>query len=329
MEKFNSYLDKIMWALPLLSVAVGIILGDRISRYAFLGIYSFAIMTFTGSVSMNYKDFFNVIKKPSPIFLFLFITHVVMLIISFFLAKLFFDKINTTIGFILLFSGPVGVVSFMWTSVYKGNSPLSLTIILLDSLLSPLLVPLALYIFCGEVIKVPFSLLGKSLLFMVVIPLFLGIFLNGITKGESGRKLGGPLKPVGKLLLIITVVLNVSRVSEALTSSFAKNAGLFLFCEIMVLSSFLLAFFLCKVLHYSRENRTTISISSGMRNTAAVLVLSASYFEPSATIPIIAVIVFQQLNCGIVGKILFKNPPESLEQCDSSEQTAQVERSPE
>lgn len=305
-DRTNLFLDKIMWAIPLFGVAGGVLIGDKISAFADLSILCFSLMTFTGAISMNYKDFIPIIKKPKPLFVFLLITHVFVLIVAKYTSQLFFSNHSIVLGYILLFSGPVGVVSFMWTSIYKGNTPLSLTIVLLDSLLSPIIVPIAIFLFSKSNIAVDFSLLGKSLLFMVVIPLFLGVALNGITKGWTGKHMSKPLKPVGKILLLATLVLSVSKISNSIITSIQNNPQIYIFSEIIILFSFLFAFFYLKFFHYSFEDIKTISISCGMRNTAAMLVLATTYFEPIAGIPIISVIVFQQINCGLVGKILFQ-----------------------
>ncbi len=56
-------------------------------------------------------------------------------------------------GLVLGMVIPTGVTSFIWVSIYKGNSALTLAIILIDSLLSPFIVPYSLSLFVGQKVE--------------------------------------------------------------------------------------------------------------------------------------------------------------------------------
>jgi tagaturonate reductase len=57
-------------------------------------------------------------------------------------SSLFFrGDTDTVAGFVLLYSGPTAVAGFIWVSILGGDPALCLTLILIDSLLSPLVTP--------------------------------------------------------------------------------------------------------------------------------------------------------------------------------------------
>lgn len=51
---------------------------------------------------------------------------------------------NYITGMVLEFSVPAAVISLMWVSIYNGNSPLSLSLVVIDTILAPFLIPAVL-----------------------------------------------------------------------------------------------------------------------------------------------------------------------------------------
>ncbi|CRH79497.1 Uncharacterised protein [Chlamydia trachomatis] len=66
----------------------------------------------------------------------------------------------------------------IWVSIYKGNAILALTIILIDTLLSPFIVPYSISLFGGGSIEMDLGSIVKGLIGMVVLPSMLAMFLN-------------------------------------------------------------------------------------------------------------------------------------------------------
>ena len=102
-------------------------------------------MTFEGSLSMNFKSIKGAITHPFPVFITLGFLHIVMPLWAWGIGHIAFSGDTFTItGLILGMVIPTGITSFIWVSIHKGNTALTLAIILIDSLLSPFIVPFSL-----------------------------------------------------------------------------------------------------------------------------------------------------------------------------------------
>jgi predicted Na+-dependent transporter len=62
------------------------------------------------------------------------------------------DKLTIT-GLVLEVVIPSGVTSLLWVSVYKGDTLLTLTIALIDTLFSPIIVPYSVAFFSGTTVE--------------------------------------------------------------------------------------------------------------------------------------------------------------------------------
>ena len=82
---------------------------------------------------------------------------------------------------------PTGITSFIWVSIHKGNKALTLAIILIDSLLSPFIVPFSLSLIVGQTVEMDVSSMMNGLLFMIVLPSIAAMILNELTKGKLMR----------------------------------------------------------------------------------------------------------------------------------------------
>src|SRR5690606_3178524 len=97
------------------------------------------------SLSSNFTDLKQVLRHPLPLFVCFAVLHVVTPLIAWGAGKLMFPNDALTVtGIVLVFVIPTGVMSFLWVSMFKGNIALTLSLILLDTLLSPIIVPLSL-----------------------------------------------------------------------------------------------------------------------------------------------------------------------------------------
>ncbi|MFA6934397.1 MAG: NUDIX domain-containing protein [Sphaerochaetaceae bacterium] len=306
-EKLNALIERYMWTVAPLGIVIGVGLGDRIKAFQSWGVYIFAFMTFTGSISMKVSDFARVMKHPRNVGLFLFNNHVLIPFAGVMLGKLLCVSNPSAVeGLALVLGGPVAVVSFMWTSVYKGDSPLSLTLIMLDTLLTPILLPLTMRLAFGASIEMNTASLMASLCWMVVLPVILAVGLNELTRGKASRKSSVYLKPLGKLALFLALVANTSKVSSNVLSLGADDLVLILLCLFITVMGFFLSFFCTKAFKLDRSTSIALTFAGSLRNTSAALVVAVTFFSAEAGMPIIMIILFQQLSGSVFARILFE-----------------------
>ena len=115
-------------------------------------------------------------KRPLPLILMLFVLHVLVPVIACGIGHLLFPgNANYITGMVLEFSVPTAVISLMWVSIYNGNSPLSLSLVVIDTILAPFLIPAALKILVGSSVKMDTMGMMKELVFMIALPAVLAM----------------------------------------------------------------------------------------------------------------------------------------------------------
>jgi BASS family bile acid:Na+ symporter len=87
-------------------------------------------------------------------------------------------------GIVLVGACPGGVASNVMTYLAKGNLALSVTVTTFATLLSPLVTPLLMMMFAGQLIEVNATNMMISIVNMILIPIFAGIVTNKILYGN-------------------------------------------------------------------------------------------------------------------------------------------------
>jgi predicted Na+-dependent transporter len=303
--RFNQFIEKWMPFVTPICLTIGILSASYLSKLAFMVPWAFAFMTFTGSLGSGFRDMKKIVTDPIPLFVVLFILHVWMPMIAFGVGNLFFPGSPYFItGIVLAFVVPTGIVSLVWVSIYKGNSILTISIILLDTFLAPILIPLSLKLLVGTTVEINALGMVKDLIFMIAIPAVLAMGLNEYTKGEIKKTWSPKLAPFSKIGLVMVVSINSTKVAP-----FFKELNPVLFAiagTILLIAStgYVWGWIASRIL--KKEYSTTISmtINSGMRNISAGAVLAAQYFPGEVMFPVMIGTVFQQILVSIAAHTL-------------------------
>lgn len=307
LQKINTKLEKIMPMITPVSVITGVLLASYLKGFSYLIPWIFAFMTFAGSLSSNFKSFKEAVSHPVPIVAALVLLHIVMPLWAFGIGHLTFNGDAYTItGLVMAMVIPTGITSFIWSSIYKGNISLTLSIILLDTMLSPFVVPLTLSLIVGQKVHMDVWGIMRGLFGMVVIPSILGMYLNQLTKGRVKDALGVPLAPFTKIGVGITVMLNGAVVAPYLSRISLKLAGIVLVVFFIALTGYWLSFFTGKLLKKDRGTVVALTFTGGMRNISAGAVLAVSYFPPAVAVPVVVGMLFQQVLASLNGAALGK-----------------------
>ncbi|AEC01291.1 bile acid:sodium symporter family protein [Parasphaerochaeta coccoides] len=304
--------------MPLLTplgVVIGIIVGSSFSivqppRDGWISptvTILFGFMTFSGALSMNIRDFVSTIRKPRDIIIFFLGSHVLLPLLTYHAASLIFSaETDIPIGFLLLFSTPTAVTGYVWSSIYKGHEPLSLTLIVIDTLLAPFVVPLTISLISGASVSIDSASMMMSLLWMVALPSILGMTLNQVTHGRVSDTVVHVLKPFGKVALLIVICLNVSRIAPDILAMTWADLPIAIVACIAVAVTFIVGRLLSLAgVSGQKDRNVSMTFAIGLRNISAAMVLSISFFPPRSAIPVICGIIVQQSICAIMGKLLF------------------------
>ena len=199
---------------------------------------------------------------------------------------------------------PTGVTSVIWVTVCKGNLPLALAIILIDTLLAPIIMPTLLHIIVGAAIEVNTAGLLIDLLWMIVLPTLLGIVLNEVTKGRIQTQWSPKLAPFSKLALFAVVFINGSAISPYIKEPTWELAGIIATVLLVSVTGYTFAYVAGRLLYKKQPDvATTFMFIGGMRNISVGVVIATSYFPAKVAMPVVFGMLFQQILASTFSKL--------------------------
>ncbi|MDQ0208310.1 bile acid:sodium symporter family protein [Alkalicoccobacillus murimartini] len=314
----NRMLERALPFLTPIAVIIGVWLSSFYSNYVFLVPYIFAFITFASSLAISPKDIRNIIHYPMPILTSMIILQVIMPLVAFGVGHLFFSgNFETITGLLLAFTIPTGVVTLMWVSIYNGSRSLTLAIILINTLLSPFIVPFTLNLLIGGSISMDTWGVMSGLIMMVMLPSAVGILVNYLRKGKI-MTMSKSLAPFAKLSLLTVIMLNGSIVAPYLSSIDSNVVRIFLVVLLLAISGYLVGFLTSRRLGFSAETSISIMYNCGMRNIGAGAAIAVVYFPPAVSLPVIMGTLFQQILAALFGKVISKRLKRDLPNMNES-----------
>jgi tagaturonate reductase len=306
LRKINTFLEKGMSIITPSGIVIGLLLGNHISFLKPLVMYLFAFISLVGGFGVSVPDFFKVFKKPLPILLFFLSSYFLFPSLVWTSMHLWFtSQPDTMLGFFLLCSVPTAVVSYVWSSIYKGEAALSLTLLIIGTVLSPLFTPLIMRILSGSSVDFNVSGMVISLFKMVLIPSALGIIINQITRHSVNDHVTPCLKPFTKVAIFVLMAINASQLSESFFSTISFSLlPIIIGCLLFTFIGFSIARLLAYSAKLNREQSVSLMFASGLRNINAALVLAIDFFSPAVAIPVMLGIFFQQIMSAVSATIL-------------------------
>ncbi|MDH5162238.1 bile acid:sodium symporter family protein [Heyndrickxia oleronia] len=307
--KINKQLEKVMPLITPTCVILGVLLAAYIRDLSFLIPWIFAFMTFSGSLSSNFQSLKQAVSQPFPILIVMVILHIFMPLWAFAVGHLTFNgDAHTITGLVLGMIIPTGITSVIWVTIYKGNLAITLSVILIDTLLSPFIVPFTLSLFVSQKVEMDIFSMMNGLLWMVVVPSIVGMILNQMTKGRIQTSLGTKLAPFSKIALGVVVMLNGAVIAPHLRNINLKLIWIGVVVFFIAFTGYLFSLFIGRILKRDRETIVAITFLGGMRNISAGAVIAVTYFPASVATPVIIGMLFQQVLASLFGWVLGKKP---------------------
>ena len=303
----NKRLEQLMPLLTPLGIVLGFFLPFVFIHLRPLVPWLFGLLTLAGALRLRIAEFGNTISKPLPVLAFFLSSHVIMPLCALFASSLFFgDDPDTVAGYILLFAGPTAVSGFIWVSIFRGDRALSLTLILLATLLSPLVVPGTVSILIGAKVSMNMGSIAVSLVLMVVIPTIIGVTLNEVSRGQVPALICPYLDLVSKACIVLVIAANTSPVASRVRFNDSKIWKLAALCVLLSAGGFLISKFVAIAIRCSPAKSASLVFSGGMRNISAVTTIAIGFFPEAAALPALLGILFQQSISALMGKLLIR-----------------------
>lgn len=305
LKRFNSFIEKWMALVTPTCLLLGVCFPDIAKRGLPYVPAVFAFITFSGALKSRFKDVANVFRHPGPLIIIMLLLHVVIPVAACGAGYLFFgDNMDLITGMMLEFAVPTAVVSLMWVTIYEGNSPLSLSLVVVDTVFAPFLIPATLQILLGSAVTMDSTKMMRELVFMVALPAVAAMVLNQVTDGKAMKTWPGKLAPFSKLALMFVVTSNSSKVAPYIRDMNMQRVKVALAILVLAASGYVLGWLVAYI--FKRDHSTAVSMmyGTGMRNISAGAVIAAAYFPGEVMFPVMIGTLFQQVLAALFGKLL-------------------------
>ncbi|OMF21550.1 bile acid:sodium symporter [Paenibacillus sp. FSL H8-0548] len=291
---FNRHFERWMFILIPGSLIFGFIFARQLQPYIETVPYLFAYVTLTMAIGCGLGQLREVMKRPGIMALTFVIAHVISPLVAFGLGSLVFGADSPyVVGLVLFTIIPIGVSTVLWVGMSGGSVPLMLAMVVLDSALSPLVVPAGIHLFFDSAVEVKAGPIIIDLLIIIVLPTIIGVGLNQMSRGRIQNAVAPYTSPLSKLCFVAVVSLNASAIAPHLDK--LKQDMVLLIPLVVVLVGLCYAFGYigtAKLRNY--EQQVTVSYATGMRNISLGIVLALGYFSPLAAVPVVLSILIQQ-----------------------------------
>lgn len=241
------------------------------------------IIMFGMGITLSTDDFKEVAKRPMAVLLGVVAHYVIMPGIAYALCKIMQLPPEVAIGVLLVGCCPSGTASNVMTYLARGNTALSVACSVASTFLSPILTPAIFYVLASEWIHIDAAGMFKSVLMVVLVPIILGVIVQGIL-GKKVQKIVG-ITPLLSVIAIVAIVAAVVAVSQAKIA----QTGMLILAVVMLHNAFgfLLGYFAGRLIGLSHFDSKAISLETGMQNSGLGAALAAVHFKtnPVAAVP--------------------------------------------
>ena len=296
--------------LILAAVITGACFPDTFSFLNRFTVPMFAYITFCSSLGGGFRDMKLVARHPLPALSVWLLLHAVLPPFVLLMGSLLFPEAPLfTTGLVLEFAIPTGVASLMWVGMGRGNLPLCLSLVLLDTLLSPVVVPLTLQLLLGSVVEMdPWGMM-RNMLVMVAIPALLSMTIHEVSHGKADVFLKPRLGAFSKIFMLLIVVANGTDCAPFLRHLTSQLVMVIVTVAVLCVVSFCAGYWSGKLLRQDYPTLVTMTLNTGLRNISAGAVLAAQYFPADVLFPVALTPLFLQVMASLVIRVLQSTKP--------------------
>lgn len=190
-------------------------------------------------------------------------------------------------GLILTGSAPGAMASNVMSYIAKADTAYSVSLTTVSTLLCPLLTPGLTFLLAGSTLNVPFWKMFFNVIFVVIVPLFLGFIFRQSFKGTVEKIL--PVFPA----ISVTFIIFICSLVIALNKKHLAELTFIIFVAVIILNIYgmLSGYSVARGFRMSQRRRRTLTIEIGMQNAGLGTALALEHFGEQAALPA-AVFVF-------------------------------------
>jgi len=291
-----------MGVLVLLSAILALSFPDVMSRLKpslinpLLGVIMFGM-----GLTLRPEDFRVVFSRPRDVLTGCLAQFTVMPLLAFALARIFSLDEALTVGVVLVGCCPGGTASNVITYLAKGDVALSVGMTAVSTLLAPVLTPLLVWLLAGETVDVDVLGMLLSILWVVILPIGLGLLVKRLWPKMTERATGY-LPALSSLAICMIVLIVISANAGKLLSG-----GLLIVLVVILhnVCGLAIGYLIGRLLKLAPAKRRAVSIEVGMQNSGLASSLASLHFAayPMATIPGALFSVWHNISGAVVARL--------------------------
>jgi BASS family bile acid:Na+ symporter len=246
----------------------------------FLDIF-FALTMFGVGMVLDPRAFVDIFKQFKTVIIGVFSQFTIMPGLAFLIAALFRFNDDFTLGLILAGSAPGAMASNVLSYLAGADVAYSVSLTTASTLLSPVLTPLLTLFLAHTMLDIPFWGMFFNVLWMVVLPLLLGIGLKYLLHEK--------VEPFVKVFPAIstTFIVFICALVIALNNSYLGKINVLIFIAAIVLNvlGLTLGYAVGHISKFNITRKRALSIEIGMQNAGLGSVLALKHFNERAALP--------------------------------------------
>jgi len=239
------------------------------------------VIMFGMGMTLRAEDFRRILKRPRDVGVGVAAQYGIMPAAGFVLAWAFgLDPVLAS-GVILVGSCPGGTASNVITYLARGDVALSVTITSATTLIAPIMIPAAMYIFAGKWIDVPASGLFLSTVKIILLPVALGAAARAIL-GDKIEYVLPVLPGLSAISIVFIVAVIVAANAGSIASVGAEIALIVVIHNAIGLSA---GYGLARLSGMDVTSARAVSVEVGMQNSGLAVALANMHFGALAALP--------------------------------------------
>ena len=302
MKRICKLISDYMGVLVLLSAVAALVFPDALGHLKprlinpLLGVIMFGM-----GLTLKAEDFRVVFSRPKDVLVGCLAQFTVMPVLAFLLTRVFRLEPALAIGVILVGCCPGGTASNVITYLAKGDLALSVGMTAVSTILAPVLTPLLVWLLAGETVDVDVIGMLLSILWVVILPIVLGLLVKRFWPRTTERA-SGYLPALSSLAICVIVLIVIAANAHKLLD------GGWVILVVVVLHNvcgLAAGYLIGSMLRLPPAKRRAISVEVGMQNSGLASSLATLHFAayPLATIPGALFSVWHNISGAIVARI--------------------------
>ena len=235
------------------------------------------VLMFLSCLDIDLKEFVDSLKDFKVQLLVLAVVHLASPLVVLIFLKGFLSE-EIFLGLILASVIPAGRASVFLVSIYGGKPETALVISSISNALSPIVVPVLVWLFAKTSIEINPMEMGTTIMWLVAVPILAAILVRWMGLAKYLVKQASGLSVIFLFLIIIGII---SPIRQVILDNWGKSIWLIL----IVIGLISFDFWLGWIIGKTKEDKITLAVTSSYKNYTLGTLVALTLFNPVVALP--------------------------------------------